>query len=308
MTSDDDARPAARFIGRLRGEEPGPTLLVVAAIHGNEPAGVEAARRVLERLRATGARLRGEFAAVVGNAAALAQGVRYVDHDLNRSFTPERIGAARGGALAARGRSEDREHEDLQAALDAVIAGARGDVRFVDLHSTSGDGAPFLVVADTPASRAFAEHFPLTKLVSLVEKLSGTLVGALVAEVTASIVLESGQHSHPAAAQRAEALLWIALVRGGLLDEADAPPLAPLEALLAAGRGDLPRRMEVQYRHAIRAEDGFRMRPGYRHFQRVARGEPVADDVRGPVLAPFDGYMLMPLYQGLGDDGFFLAR
>jgi predicted deacylase len=308
MTTEDLSRGTARFIGRVRGDAPGPTLLVVAAIHGNEPAGVDAARRVLERLRTAHTRLRGEFAAVVGNAEALARGVRYVDHDLNRSFTPERVGAARSGSLASGGRSEDREHEDLQAAVDEVIAAARGDVHFVDLHSTSGEGAPFLVVADNPASRAFAEHFPLTRLVSLVEKLSGTLVGAVGAEVTASIVLESGQHSHPAAAQRAEALLWIALVRAGLLDESDAPPLAPLEELLGASRGDLPGALEVAYRHAIRPADGFRMRPGYRHFQRVAQGETVADDARGPVRAPFDGYMLMPLYQGLGDDGFFLAR
>ena len=39
-----------REIGRLVGEEPGPTLVIVAGIHGNEPAGTEAARRVFARL------------------------------------------------------------------------------------------------------------------------------------------------------------------------------------------------------------------------------------------------------------------
>jgi succinylglutamate desuccinylase len=34
----------------------------------------------------------------------------------------------------------------------------------------------------------------------------------------------------------------------------------------------------------------------------------VADDAHGPVLCPEDGLMLMPRYQGLGADGYFLVR
>ena len=37
-------------LGRLRGERPGPTLILIGAIHGNEPAGVAACRRLLERV------------------------------------------------------------------------------------------------------------------------------------------------------------------------------------------------------------------------------------------------------------------
>jgi succinylglutamate desuccinylase len=40
----------------------------------------------------------------------------------------------------------------------------------------------------------------------------------------------------------------------------------------------------------------------------VRRGQPVADDARGPVLCPEHALMLMPRYQGLGGDGYFLAR
>ena len=38
--------PLERVVGRVRSSEPGPTLMVVAGIHGNEPASVLAARRV----------------------------------------------------------------------------------------------------------------------------------------------------------------------------------------------------------------------------------------------------------------------
>ena len=50
--------PYSRELGRVRGEAPGATLIAVGGVHGNEPAGLEAGRRVLARLR--GARLRGE--------------------------------------------------------------------------------------------------------------------------------------------------------------------------------------------------------------------------------------------------------
>jgi len=307
MSADVTASPPARRIGGIRGAEPGPSLVLVAAIHGNEPAGVTAAERVLARLRAAGTTVRGEIAAFVGNARARARGVRYVEHDLNRAWTPSRMETVRGGSVAG-GSSEDLEQAELQREIEAVRARARGETILVDLHSTSGDGPPFLVVADTPRSRELAAHFPLTAIVALVEKLPGTLVGALAAEGVASLVLESGQHSRPTAAERAEAFLWIALVRTGAIDAADAPPLEPFLTALARSRGDLPVSMQVAYRHPIAPGDGFRMRPGFRHFQRIAEGDVVADDARGPVAAPLDGYMLMPLYQGLGEDGFFLAR
>ena len=39
-----------RLIGRYRGVEPGPTVLCVAGVHGNEPAGVHALRRIFDDL------------------------------------------------------------------------------------------------------------------------------------------------------------------------------------------------------------------------------------------------------------------
>lgn len=50
------------------------------------------------------------------------------------------------------------------------------------------------------------------------------------------------------------------------------------------------------------------MRPGYVNFQPIARGETLASDWRGPIRADESGLILMPLYQALGDDGFFVAR
>jgi succinylglutamate desuccinylase len=40
----------------------------------------------------------------------------------------------------------------------------------------------------------------------------------------------------------------------------------------------------------------------------VAAGTLLARDDGGEIRAPFDGLLLMPLYQAQGSDGFFLGR
>jgi hypothetical protein len=64
----------------------------------------------------------------------------------------------------------------------------------------------------------------------------------------------------------------------------------------------------VRDRHAIGAGDQFVMEPGYTNFQVVERGQLLAHDRHGEIRARENGYMLMPLYQSQGTDGFFLVR
>ena len=50
------------------------------------------------------------------------------------------------------------------------------------------------------------------------------------------------------------------------------------------------------------------MKPGYRNFQRITKGEELAMDKKGPIYAPKEGMIIMPLYQNSGNDGFFLVE
>jgi hypothetical protein len=50
------------------------------------------------------------------------------------------------------------------------------------------------------------------------------------------------------------------------------------------------------------------MRPGYQNFQKVKQGEVVAHDRAGEVTVPEDGFLFLPLYQALGDDGLFIVQ
>ncbi len=66
--------------------------------------------------------------------------------------------------------------------------------------------------------------------------------------------------------------------------------------------------MEIVRKHAITAADRFVMKPGFSNFAQIAPGELLATDRNGEIRSPGAFTLLFPLYQALGDDGFFLAR
>jgi succinylglutamate desuccinylase len=290
----------------------GPTLVVVAGLHGNEPAGVEALERVAAALGSRAGRLRGRVVGVVGNRTALARGLRFVDRDLNRAWTAERVEALRNGGAAVPGRSlpaaEDAEQRELSRALDEVLAGARGPVFVLDLHTTSGEGGPFSTVADTLQNRTLALTLPVPLVLGLEELVEGTLHEYLGRRGCVTLAFESGQHQEAEAAKRAEAAIWLVAAAAGMLPEAAMPELTGARKTLARDGRGLPRVLEMRHRHPVSPDDGFRMRPGYRNFQRVQRGEALADDRAGEVRATESARILMPLYQVQGDDGFFVVR
>ena len=296
------AADVERVIGRRKGEAPGPTLIAVAGVHGNEPAGVHAARRVLRALE--GVRLTGELVALSGNVRALRAGRRYLDRDLNRQWT------AAGMARAARERdgAEGDELVELRAELDAIVGEARGPVCAVDLHTTSAEGMPFALVGDTPAQRRFAAQFPLPAILGLEEQIDGVLAEYMASLGATSLSVEGGQHDSPDSARSLEAVLVCAVVAAGLVDRVAMPGIEEAEAHLARLSAGLPRLTEIVGRHPVTAADGFRMEPGYANIGRVRAGELLARDRNGEIRARRDGILLLPLYQALGDDGYFFGR
>ncbi len=293
-----------RILGRRIDERSGRWLVVVAGIHGNEPAGVEAVKRVFSALEASGERLPGAFVAFAGNLGALAAKKRYLDRDLNRAWHEQNLARVWAGGRKAR---EDEELAELERELSSALSGAHGRVFLLDLHTTSGDGPPFAVLDDALPNRRFALAFPVPLVLGLEEELAGTMVFHWTAQGITCVAFEGGQHDDPRSVERSEAAIWIALEASGLLPRLLRSRAEAARALLRQSRGEAPQLVEVLYRHRISADDRFRMKPGYKSFASVAEGEELADDQQGAVRSPKSARILMPLYQPLGDDGFFLA-
>ena len=305
--------PLERVVGRVRSSEPGPTLMVVAGIHGNEPASVLAARRVFAQLQAENLPLRGDFAVLAGNLGALRQGERGITRDLNRGWTRRNLESLpRGvpGLAAVTRRSpspEDREQRDLFEAIELLRRDARGPVTFMDLHTTSAPGIPFAMVRNAPEQRAFAEQFALPLIMGLLELVDHTLLEFMRSEGCLTFGVEAGQNDAESSIDHHESVLWQALVSAGIAFAADVDLAFHRRRLLDAC-GHLPHVTEVEHRHSIAPEDGFRMEPGFGNIQRVQAGQLLARDHSGEIRAPRNCVLLMPLYQSQGDDGFFLGR
>ena len=258
-----------RIIGQVVGAQAGPTLLLVGGIHGNEPAGVTAARDTIALAERLGSRVRGEIIGLRGNMAALAAGRRQIARDFNRMWKPEMLAAI---SAAATPRDEEIELAELWREIEAVAARARGRLFAVDLHTTSADGVPFAVVGGTDAHRAFAKELPLPGIVGLEETLDGVLTRCLSQHGWVTVAIEGGQNESAEAARRLHAVCSWALEATGVLPQGSVPGIEAAQAELARARGDLPQLIEVVSRHAVAPEHRFRMEPRIRQHPAHRQG------------------------------------
>jgi predicted deacylase len=302
------ARP--RVIERLRGGV-GPTLIAIGGLHGNEPAGVEVLRAVLGRLREDDAPVRGEVVGLIGNLRALAARRRFLARDMNRLWTPARLEALMPTdpwTTPTTDGAELAEMLELSSELDRTVAAARGTVFAIDLHTTSAPGLPFVEIGRTPAQRAFAAQLPLPAIVGVEEQSEGLLTHHLAAKGCVTMGIEGGHTDAPDAAAQLEAAVTLALIASGCVDAAALPQAGAARELLGRARGALPPLIEVTMRHEVRPEHEFRMEPGFANIHRTSAGTLLARDRRGEIRAPYDGFVVLPLYQGQGSDGFFYGR
>jgi len=293
-----------RTLGDFQGAESGALVLVMGGIHGNEPAGIAALERVFAVLERERPEFRGRLVGISGNLRALKTKERFLDVDLNRAWLPERMAEL---DTLEDGRAETREQKEILALLRELLHDAKNGAFFVDLHTSSADGEPFACIGDTIRNRRFARAFPVPIILGLEEQIDGALLEYLNQHGLVTLGFEGGQHDSEEAIDHHEAAIWRALIGAGCLREKSLPEVARAKELLNESRHGLPHWLGIRYRHAIVEEHGFQMRPGYRNFRPLKSGEVVADDRNGEIAANYRSRILLPLYQGLGDDGFFLA-
>lgn len=297
-----------RVLGTYGRQVKGTSLICIGGIHGNEPAGALALKRVLESLHERQPPFRGELVALSGNLRGLQNRRRYLHRDLNRMWSPERIGLLRERGRAVAETPEDYEQLELMEEIDAALERRTANAVFLDLHTTSSEGAPFAIISDTLTNRSLAMRLGVPLILGLEESIEGTLLNYINELGHAAIGFEAGQHDSPSSIRNHEAAIWLTLVATGCISARDVPDYDELRPHLIKASMGLPQVLELRYRHAITEADQFSMDSGYTNFYPVSKGQPIAKDCRGLVRVPEDGLLFMPLYQKLGEDGFFLVR
>ncbi len=299
--------PGEHIIGEFTGDAAGASLIVFGSVHGNEPSAVIAMRRILPELENLKEKLTGRVYFLAGNTRAINKNVRFIDYDLNRHWTIERVAVNRPDSNIATNRAEDIEQRELLEILQRIISTAENEIYALDLHSTSAESIPFAMIGDTLRNREFARKFPATFLLGIEEQLDGTILEYLSNLGLVTLGFEAGQHTDKMTARSQEALIWLALVHSGILPAEDFD-VEKQEQILRQAMHDQKRIIEIRYRHAITDTDLFKMEPGYENFQPVKKGEVLATDKNGQIRAKETSLILMPLYQTQGSDGFFLGR
>ncbi len=295
-----------RLLGSYSTGRAGPTILALGGIHGNEPAGIAALNRVVAKLQELELPLHGTLVAIAGNLGALRQDERFIERDLNRRWAATRVAQLRNQPPDD-DCAEDSEQRELLEIFDRYENNPEEATVFVDLHSSSANGPPFSCLADTLPNRRLALSIPIPVILGLEECIDGAVMEHFAERGHVAIAIEGGQHSATTTVDNLEAALWLTLVQTGALSRNHVDLEAHRRVLRHAACG-LPAVVEIRHRQAITSMDQFRMEPGFRSFDCVHANQLIARDIRGPLLSHEPGRLLLPLYQGQGEDGFFLTR
>lgn len=303
------------IIGRFVGEEPGPLFLCIAGMHGNERAGVEALETVFalldrEPLVNPDFKYNGRLLGIIGNWRAYSEGKRFIVKDLNRQWTQENVQRIRN-ATPSELDSEDQDLLEIHRLVEAEIAACQPThMVLLDLHTTSATGGIFAIATDDPESIRIATGLHAPVVTGLMRGIRGTTLHYFTKEnfgvPMAGAAFEAGQHEDPLSVNRSIAAI-INCMRSICAVCAEDVEHRHDEILQEYSK-NLPKIAEIIKVHSIMEGDDFTMRPGYRNFQHVSKGELLAHDRHGEIRSPADALILMPLYQPQGSDGFFLVK
>jgi len=306
-----------RIIGEREGQLHGTLFVIFGQMHGNEPAGSIAAELLFAAIDKEYENnpkfmFRGKIVAMRGNTRAAAIKARYIDRDLNRFWSPENVAHAENSTADGL-YSEDLEMREIVAEIRRYISEYKPtDVVVLDLHTTTAHGGIFSIPAQNETSRTLALGMYAPVIHGFIKNLGGTSLHYFKTENfgirTTAVCFESGQHDSPESPKLAlSAIINCFRALGGF---ADSDVEMRHDILLQERAQHLPREARLVYTHSIAPEDEFRMRNDhiFQNFDPIEKGEIIAYDKNGAVLAPMSGLILMPLYQKLGSDGFFIVQ
>ncbi len=282
--------------------QPGKTLLIIGAVHGNEQCGTHAILKLQQALDEVRIQLKqGRLLLMpIANPLAYERNVRFIERNLNRHLYP---------------KAQPQAYEDF---LDPILCHwlAQADV-VLDLHSYTSPGGAFIFLGDdVVAERDFALSLGVNDFVyGWQQAYSVPMADAVAADQSQresmgtteyarlhgaiAVTLECGHHLNVDAADIGYRAIINALSYLKMIDQ------------VVAGHSSIPRCVRMQSVF-YRPENANFSKP-WRHFDAVKAGQVMAYLPNDMVIsAPADGYIVLPkadvdtgsewFYFGIADD------
>lgn len=227
-------------------------------------------------------------------------GKRYLDRDLNRIWTDE------ANEILDR---ELVERQSLTLAIETEISKTHEKVVLLDLHTTTADGGIFTFPDGSLAGIELGKNMGAPVILEMMNLLPGTCMEYFsnkFGERLTSLAFEGGQHRDPTSVNRMIAAIVSCLRAMKCVSPQHIEHQH--DHILQHYSAGLPEVSRVTYRHGIDESDSYQMLKGFSNFDHVEKGDQLATDKDGVVLAPKSGMLLMPHYQQQGEDGFFIIE
>ena len=296
------------MLGDVQGSEDGPLVILVGGLHGNEVTGVHAIINVFRSLEEWNIPFKGRIVGLIGNTRAYEKGIRFQDYDLNRCWNEEFIQNLKLNHHVESDQAEDFELLELLGEIENHTDSIHRPKLLVDLHATSSDNGNFIVIPEDEADNRIVKSLLLPIVIDLEKYLEGTLLEYLHKKGFVAFAFEGGLIGSERALNLHTSGIWEILYAAQVLERRHDHEFSKYDEIVDSFVHELPHKVSVLYHHKVRNGDGFKMKDGYANFQSVRKGEIVASDNKGLIKAEEDGLIFMPLYQPLGDDGFFIVE
>lgn len=269
----------------IKGQNPGPTTVIMAGVHGNETCGVKAVETVIPLLMEKVSKGRVIF--LLGNPLAVAQGKRFIDVNLNRMFAPS-------GEISFHHRNSYEFHRAkfLMSALKQADA-------LLDIHSTTNPSEPFMI-SDHPEVFERTVDLPcdFSRIVSGLDALHpGSSDGFMNQIGKLGVCIECGQHENPEAFQLAKRSIFRFLQNMGNIELPKARKMVRID------------RQEIFAESIYHTKTGtFRLAHPFSDFATVKPTQYIARDGDDIIRAEKEGFILFAVNrEKIGDEGFVFA-
>lgn len=260
----------------LQGKKPGPTVAIMAGVHGNELAGVYALQQLLPTLSVA----KGTLYVAFANPPAIEANVRMVDKNLNRCFYQNNTGS----------NPEDIRARELMQMLNSCDA-------LLDLHMFYDDeGLPFAICEDNAVELASKFDVDIIST-NWAHAEPGASDGYMYANGKVGICVECGPISKAAEyTDFAKKTIHQFLKYFGMTDE-------PVKY------STKPKRI-VEAQHAVhKSSPAFQLAKGFHNFDKLQAGQVIATEPGKEYTAGPNECIIFPHYTArVGEEAYIIGK